>query len=175
MTIALLDVFYRPNRARAACVLAEHWQAEVPTSTHGIDISEVAEYEPGQFFRRELPCLLSVLQLLPVPPEWIVVDGYVWLSSAHRKGLGAYLFEALNHQIPVIGIAKTAFFGAESSPVVAQVLRGESKKPLFVSAVGVDLGTARTWVQGMSGGYRVPTLLTLVDQLSRLETEALEC
>ena len=167
MTIAILDVYYLQAGARSACVLAESWQAEQPLSTHAVDIPAVEDYEPGQFYRRELPCLLAVLGILPVPPDVIVVDGYVWLPEGAKKGLGAHLHVALDARVPVIGVAKTAFAGDESSPRVAQILRGDSAKPLFVTAAGVEIAKAAEWIRGMAGPYRIPALLTLADQLSR--------
>jgi deoxyribonuclease V len=61
VAIALLDVDYRATGARAACVLAESWTDATPSSEHSVDISSVEEYEPGNFYRRELPCLLEVI------------------------------------------------------------------------------------------------------------------
>jgi deoxyribonuclease V len=103
----------------------------------------IEPYEPGSFFRRELPCLLSMLRLPPSLPEIVVVNGYVWLPSPLRPGLGAYLYEALGRRAPVIGIAKTAFAGAHSCEAVARVFRGDSRNPLFVTAVGIELETLR--------------------------------
>lgn len=165
--IAILDVDYRNGGARAACLLADEWSVQVPASAYFSDIDSVEEYEPGAFFRRELPCLLQVLKLLPSPPDIVVIDGYVWLSSSRRPGLGAHLYHAMGSTVPVIGVAKTAFHGAESCPIVVQVQRGSSKKPLFVTSVGVEPEVAGSWVQGMAGPHRIPTLLTAVDQLSR--------
>ena len=87
MTIAFVDVDYKGAGARASCVLTESWEAESPTSTYIRDIEAVEPYEPGNFYRRELPCIVSVLRMLPLLPEIVVVDGYVWLSSADRSGL----------------------------------------------------------------------------------------
>jgi len=167
MTIAILDVDYRGNGARAACVVAESWSSEIPLATYICDIESVQEYEPGAFYRRELPCLLQVLGLLPSQPDAVVIDGYVWLSDASRPGLGAHLYQAMGVRTPVIGVAKTAFHGAASCPIVVQVQRGSSKNPLFVTAVGVGPAVAGAWVHGMAGPHRIPTLLTATDQLSR--------
>jgi hypothetical protein len=75
MRIAFVDVDYKGTAARAACVLAESWEAEFSLSTYIQDIDSVELYEPGHFYRRELPCLLPVLQTLPSLPETVVVDG----------------------------------------------------------------------------------------------------
>lgn len=82
MTVAFLDVHYQAAGARAACVVADTWEADAPTSVLVSDIEAVEAYEPGSFYRRKLPCLLSVLRLLPSLPDVIVVDGYVWLPPA---------------------------------------------------------------------------------------------
>lgn len=167
MTIAFLDVGYKGAGARAACVLADSWESESPTSTCVKEIDEVEPYEPGNFFRRELPCLLSVLRLLPSLPKTVVVDGYVWLSSSRRPGLGAHLYEALGQSVPVVGIAKSAFVGAQDCDAVALVLRGNSRKPLFVTAAGIKLAAATEDVRRMAGKHRVPEMMRIADRLSR--------
>jgi deoxyribonuclease V len=90
------------------------------------------------------------------------VDGYVLLGP-NRPGLGARLFEALGNSIPVIGVAKTYFQGSRA----ASVRRPGSDRPLFVTAVGVDLGLAAEQIARMHGPFRIPTLLRRVDQLAR--------
>jgi len=166
VTIAFLDVDYKGIGARAACVLTESWEAESPYSTYVHDIEAVELYESGNFYRRELPCLISVLRLLPSLPETVVVDGYVWLSSVDR-GLGARLYEALGRGTPVVGIAKTAFAGVESCAGVIRVFRGTSRNPLFVTAVGIDPDVAAQCVRGMAGKHRIPEIVRITDHLSR--------
>lgn len=167
MSIAFVDVDYKGSAARAACVLTDSWEAKFPLSTYVLDIEAVEPYESGHFYRRELPCILSVLQRLPSLPETVVVDGYVWLSSIDRPGLGARLYDALGRSTPVIGIAKTAFKGAESSDVVARVLRGASRKPLFITAAGIEVEVAAECVRRMSGKHRIPEIVRIADRLSR--------
>jgi deoxyribonuclease V len=65
---------------------------------------------------------------------------------------------------PVVGIAKTSFVGAEP---VGEVLRGRSRRPLFVSAVGMELNEACDRVQQMHGKFRVPWAMSEVDRLAR--------
>jgi deoxyribonuclease V len=167
MTIAFVDVSYDGPSARAACVLAQSWEAEAPLETHVRDISHVEPYEPGKFHRRELPCLLSVLRLLQVRPDVVVIDGYVWLSSPERPGLGARLHEALGSGAAVVGIAKTAFAGAAASAVVAKVCRGGSVNPVYVTAAGIDLAIAAERVRRMAGKHRIPDLARMADRLAR--------
>jgi deoxyribonuclease V len=170
VTIAFLDVAYKGTGARAACVLAESWEAESPSSTYIQNIKTVEPYEPGNFYRRELPCLISVLSLLPSFPETIIIDGYVWLSSECRPGLGARLYEALGRKAPVVGIAKTVFAGVESCVSVIRIFRGISRNPLFVTAIGIEPEIAAHYIRGMAGRHRIPELMRIADHLSRSGT-----
>jgi len=159
-----LDVDYRPDATVAACVLFQDW-GDAAEAAHFLDRGPPAEaYVPGEFYRRELPALLRVLALVPQPLTAVIIDGYVWLGEDGRPGLGAHLHEALERRVPIIGVAKTAF---HSSREAVPVLRGESQKPLLVTAVGVDAQAAAACVQRMHGPSRLPTLLKRVDRLCR--------
>lgn len=160
--IACVDVDYRPHGAVAACVLFRAWGDADSAEEYVQSIAQVEPYQPGQFFRRELPCLLSVLTTVAEPLEAIVVDGYVWLGE-EKPGLGAHLYESLGRRVPVVGVAKTRFIGAAAG----SVQRGGSRRPLYVSAAGLDPMTAARYIQSMHGAYRIPTLLRRVDQLCR--------
>lgn len=167
--IACIDVDYSNEggagtRATAACVLFSSWAAAAPAAEHVQRLSEVAEYVPGQFYRRELPCVLAVLELVEHPVELIVIDGYVVLDAEGTHGMGGYLYEALDRRVPVIGVAKSRF---RSNVAAVEVLRGDSKRPLFVTALGMDPQIAANEVERMHGNYRLPTLLKRVDRLCR--------
>jgi deoxyribonuclease V len=162
--IAALDVSYGARGAAVACVLFERWTDPVEADARVVLVGDVAAYEPGAFYRRELPCLLAALGALAAPPEIVVVDGYVWLSAEGRPGLGARLHEALGGGTRVVGVAKTSFMG---SAFAEPVVRGESARPLYVTAVGVDAASAAGWIRQMHGEHRVPTLLKRVDRLCR--------
>jgi len=95
----------------------------------------------------------------------LVVDGYVTLNDEGKKGLGGYLYEALEQRYPIIGIAKNEF--SEKDSKRRKVLRGESIKPLYVTAIGIDVDEVCSEIERMHGEFRIPTLLKLVDQLSR--------
>jgi deoxyribonuclease V len=162
--IACLDVDYRANGAVAAGVLIDRWSSPTPTRELTLAIEKVAEYMPGEFYRRELPCLLAVLSQAGAPLEAIVIDGYVWLDAAGRPGLGAKLYEALGRATPVIGVAKTAFAG---STFATPVVRGESTRPLWITAVGMDAAVAAEMIRQMHGEHRLPEMLKRVDRLCR--------
>lgn len=161
--LACVDVDYQEKGAVAACVLFRSWGDAGSAEERVEAIARVEPYQPGQFYRRELPCLLSVLRTVAEPLEAVVVDGYVWLKDETTPGLGAYLYEALGRDVPVIGVAKTRFAGAAAEAV----RRGDSRRPLYVSAIGIDRQTAAQYIQAMHGPYRIPTLLRRVDQLCR--------
>jgi deoxyribonuclease V len=161
-----IDVHYGPEGepARAACVLLDDWSSAAPRAEQVVLVHDIAPYVPGEFFRRELPPVLRVLGSLPALPSIVLVDGYVWLDPNGRRGLGAHLHEALEGAAAVVGVAKTAFRG-ETGAVA--LLRGESARPLFVSAVGISIDDAVAGVRAMHGAHRLPTLLQRVDHLAR--------
>ena len=66
--IACVDVCYREDSARAACVTFQEWEDAAPGSEHVLDIDKVEPYVPGQFYRRELPCVLAILDDVGVKP-----------------------------------------------------------------------------------------------------------
>lgn len=161
--IACVDVAYTDATAYAAGIIFRDWTDPNALKEHLVRLSHVHEYEPGQFFRRELPYLLAVLKALP-PVDVIVIDGYVWLGDGNKPGLGAYLYQALGERTPVVGVAKTKFRGARSA---SEVIRGRSTRPLFVTAAGMSLECAEEHIRSMHGPYRTPTLLKCVDNLCR--------
>lgn len=165
MMLVCTDVDYRPDdSARAAAIFFEFWADETPALERVQRIEQVAPYQPGQFYQRELPCLLAVLSGHLSDLEAVIIDGYVSLDARGRKGLGQYLFEALGTVIPVIGVAKTAFQG---SPHALHLRRGNSQTPLYVTAAGIDVQEAAQCIQGLHGLHRMPTLLKRVDRLCR--------
>jgi deoxyribonuclease V len=163
--LAAVDVDYRnEGGAVAACVLFNDWTDGLSAGDHTERIAHVEPYQPGQFYKRELPCLLAVLRHAAAPLDAVVVDGYVWLGEGHA-GLGAHLSEALGRRTPVVGVAKTLFRSARRS--ARPVLRGGGARALWVTAAGVDLDEAAERVRRMHGTFRIPTLLKRVDHLCR--------
>ena len=163
--IACVDVGYNDTTARAACVTFEDWRDAQASHEYVLNTTDVQPYVPGQFYQRELPCVLTVLDQLPALPDIVVIDGYVWLDDRNRKGLGGYLFDSLGEAVPIIGVAKTRFATATSA---VEVFRGSSIRSLFVTAVGIDQNEAADCIARMHGENRIPTLLKRVDQLSRM-------
>jgi len=163
--LACVDVDYRNDgSAFAACVLFDAWVADRPADERIVRIDEVEAYEPGEFFRRELPCVLRVLAEVGVELDAVVVDGYVTLDAEGRPGLGARLYESLKGATPVIGVAKSRFASATQA---IPLLRGGSKVPLWITAIGIDPAVAAAHVRDMHGSHRIPTLLRRVDRAAR--------
>lgn len=167
--IACIDVGYteaesQPTTAVAACVVINDWADAVAASEHVVRIHDVRDYQPGQFYLRELPCIESVLAQLPNPPSQIIVDGYVWLDGQKQPGLGAHLYDALNRATPVIGVAKNPF---RQSPHATVLYRGGSSRPLYITAVGIAAIEAANHIAAMHGSHRFPSVLKRVDSLSR--------
>jgi deoxyribonuclease V len=162
--IAILDAAYTPDAAGVGCVLAEGWTAPAAVAELTRHVPGAPQqYEPGSFYKRELPLLLAMIEGLREKPDVYVIDGYVWLGP-EKPGLGAHLFERLGSRMPVVGAAKTSFRG-DTRP--APVLRGQSLRPLYVTAAGMDTARAAALVAAMHGEHRVPTLLRLADRLAR--------
>jgi len=156
--IAIVDVHYTGDRARAACVVAD-WTSSAPHAEHVVRVAGIAPYVPGHFYLRELPPIRAVLAVAGAV-DVVVIDGFVWLGPG-RPGLGGHLHDAI--ALPVVGVAKNPFRGAK--PI--EVLRGSSKKPLYVTAAGIDPRAAAAHVRKMHGAHRLPTLIRRADELSR--------
>jgi deoxyribonuclease V len=163
--LVALDVHYAAHAATTAAVGFAAWSDEASILEYVTrSDAEPAPYEPGAFYRRELPFLLEAVTKVEERHrvEAAIVDGHVWLRAG-EPGLGARLHEAIGARWAVVGVAKSAFAGGSAVPV----LRGGSRRPLFVGAVGMDVHRAAALVRGMHGAHRMPTLLERADQLAR--------
>lgn len=67
--IACVDVHYRESAAVAAAVEFENWADAQPLHEVSADLTVVEPYQPGKFYRRELPCLVAALSALPQRPQ----------------------------------------------------------------------------------------------------------
>ena len=160
--IAAFDVDYKEDQANTGCVLFSKWSAAEPTATYRRVKSGIAPYERGSFYKRELPCILDMIGSLEEELTCLVVDGYVMLGE--KKGLGMHLFEHFGGKVPVVGVAKTSF---GSGVFCREVYRGQSQNPLYVTTAGLTMAEAASRIHWMHGEHRFPTLLKLVDTLSR--------
>lgn len=160
--ISAFDVRYADNgSAMAAAVVFKDFKDAAPVSCYRKKIDGVQPYVPGAFYKRELPCILSLLSDIREPIDTIIIDGYVFLGD--RPGLGAYLKEKIEKSITPIGVAKSYFKGSRG----IKVFRGKSRKPLHVTASGMDPVEAAQRISSMHGKHRIPTLLKTADRLTR--------
>lgn len=161
--ITAFDVYYVNDTATTACVCFDNWTDSI-SKLDLIEFSNRIEpYKSGEFYKRELPCIISLIEKHKLQPSVIIVDGYVWLNE-NKIGLGGHLFNELNGQIPVIGVAKSKF---AIHSKVTKLLRGNSQSPLYISSIGIGLNEAAQNIEKMDGNFRLPTLLKRVDQLCR--------
>lgn len=162
--IVAVDVHYSKNDAVAVGVLFQNWADAEVLKEVVVSISPIAEYQPGEFYRRELPCVMALLDQLKVEPGYLIVDGHVYLDDSHKPGLGKHLYDALQGKVPVIGVAKRRF---RDTPSDSAIFRGKSNRALYVTAAGLDRTAAKGFILQMHGRYRLPTMLRRADQLSR--------
>ena len=163
--ILAFDTYYFDNKAKTACILFDNWSEEnYKFETEIIEQNE--EYKPGEFYKRELPCILSLLKKIKIDKiDLIIVDGYVYLDDNLKLGLGGHLYKNLEGKIPIIGVAKTNFKTLKEAK--KEILRGNSEKPLYITSIGIELDEATKLIKNMSGQYRIPTLLKKLDSLTK--------
>ena len=169
--ILTTDVFYSGDAAVAVGLLHRDWKTDVIERTIVKQIDQVAPYEPGAFYKRELPCLMRLLDDVDRPLEAVIVDGYATLGPKQAPGLGWHLHDRMGGTSPVIGVAKSEFAG---TPDDCRVYRGSGGRPLYITAVGMPLAEAKTCILSMHGRHRVPTLLRMVDRIGREYVETPE-
>jgi deoxyribonuclease V len=163
--ILAIDVHYKNEGAKAVGILFS-MPDEMIHKTIVERISQVNSYEPGKFYKRELPCLQQVMnQVEQEEISAVIVDGHVYVNNSGEFGLGAKLWEALDQTIPVIGVAKNSFDGNKQT--VHEIIRGRSKKPLYISSIGMPLDEAASLILKMTGQHRMPDLIKKVDTNSK--------
>lgn len=164
--ILTIDVHYKTDYAKTVLLFFENWQSETPINVITHITKDVLDYEPGSFYKRELPCIMNALEEVSLEGlEAIIIDGHIYVDNDRKYGLGGHLYEALDKKFPIIGMAKTSF--QSNTETVVEILRGESKNPLFVSAIGLKKEVAANHIKNMFGDYRLPYLLKLMDQITK--------
>jgi deoxyribonuclease V len=159
---AAADVHYPPfGGARAALVLASDATFSTIVAEKTAFIEHVAPYQPGEFYRRELPPLRALVTAVDAL-DLLIIDGYATLDPDGRPGLGAYAHDEF--AVPVIGVAKTRFVSAVHA---IPVFRGNATRPLYVTSAGVASADAADLVRAMAGKFRLPDALRRADTLAR--------
>ncbi|WP_427180540.1 endonuclease V [Paenibacillus sp. TC-CSREp1] len=169
--IIAVDVYYEEDQAKSVGVIFESWDDSKPLDVITSYTENPHEYEPGFFYKRELPCIRELMKHTDINQiHTIVVDGYVYLDNEKRPGLGHFVYTDFSENIPVIGVAKNAFHDNkavvqhDNEAFVQKVYRGKSAKPLYITSIGMELVVAAQHIQSMYGEYRFPHLLKLLDK-----------
>lgn len=163
-----IDVYYKESGGKAVGLLFENWQDAEACQIIEVVKGDIAPYEPGQFYKRELPCILELMSKLNgTTIQEIIIDGYVYLDKDLKPGLGMYVYEALQGLHPIIGVAKTPYHFAKELAI--QVRRGKSNNPLYITAVGMDPNEAASHIRTMAGDSRMPVLLKRLDQQTKID------
>jgi len=162
-----LDVQYALDKANVACISFDGWQAANPNGFFAVRCENINPYEPGSFYKRELPCLITAIDLhkkiYGCLPKVIVIDGYCDLNNG-KPGLGRHLFDALsNSDVVVIGVAKSYF----DCDAAVKVSRGNTK-PLYVTAINMQVDIAANYIRNMYGDNRIPDILKYADSAARI-------
>ncbi|WP_343747606.1 endonuclease V [Fluviicola sp.] len=164
--ILAFDTFYFDNQAKTVCVTFNDWNSSLQFDVFSETIKHSAAYTPGEFYKRELPCILSLLKAMnPEQIEAIIIDGFVFLDDDYKLGLGGHLYNHLEQKIPVIGVAKTNF--ASIDQLKRPLLRGKSANPLYITAIGIDVDEALEKIRNLDGEFRIPTILKTLDGLTK--------
>ena len=164
-----IDTFYTSDNAYTVGVIFSKWTDREPLEIIRSQIVPPFPYVPGQFYKRELPCILDLLKGITLSEfDTILIDGYIWLrdnSGEILEGLGSHLWDALpkTSGLSLVGVAKSKF--GKSEEISAPIIRGTGITPLYVQAVG-KLGNreAGELVRGMYGANKLPYLLHLLDE-----------
>lgn len=165
--IYAFDTYYFEDCANTICLAFKNWEDAEKTAVYSEKMTITSDYESGAFYKRELPCILSLLSQIDLKEgDIFLVDGYVTLNDEGKIGLGGYLYEKLDEKYPVVGIAKNEFSSVDFQR--RSIYRGESKTPLFLTSKGIDVDILKPKIERMHGFYRIPTLLKKLDQLTRI-------
>ena len=177
-----IDVYYFDNNlAKAVGVVFNDWEDQSPSEVIEAWPTEFGPYIPGEFYKRELPCIMSIIEKIPDLGEYdaIILDGFAHLPSSWTDGLGMKLEAELSKrgilnrkdQIKpgIIGVAKSKFSGADQFPGTVEVYRGTAKTPLYVNTTGYEYSAddAAKIIKRMYGTSRIPDLLKILDKLTK--------
>ncbi len=114
--ILAIDVHYKDNGTAKAVGVLFNWDDKEPKQIIEKNTNDVEDYIPGQFYKRELPCIQLITDTVNLSEiDCLIVDGHVFVDNDKAYGLGGYTWEALGKQIPIIGVAKRAFHKNEDT------------------------------------------------------------
>lgn len=168
MIYLILDVCYQniddKVQAKVAGIRFTGIEKHIILNEYIIIVDNVDSYQSGRFYKREMPCLIALIEKINDHFDLIIIDGYVYLDGMGKWGLGRYLYDDLPVKKPIIGVAKNHFYDISQDYAV---YRGKSKKPLYVTCVDFNIFIAKNLVKDLQGNYRIPDIIQKTDKLSR--------
>lgn len=60
------DTFYYDNKAKTIAVTFDNWEDSNFSKYYSEELIVSSEYIPGEFYKRELPCILSILKNIDI-------------------------------------------------------------------------------------------------------------
>lgn len=163
--VVVIDADYNEEtrQGHVAGIVAKDILAEKEEYIITSIVSNIGDYIPGQFYKRELQSVESIISKMDKKDiEMIVIDGYAD-SGTKEHALGTFVYEEYN--IPVIGIGKNKYDRCILENL--EVYRGESNKPLYVTSKGIDNEKAKELVKHMAGDFRLPYFVKYADNRAR--------
>lgn len=162
-----IDTFYTEDNAYTVGVFFSRWDDTEPLEIIKHTSKPIYPYVPGEFYKRELPCIMDLLGLVNFDTlSTIIVDGFIRIEKdgVLVPGLGEHLYdEVKDWGISVIGVAKSKFEGCNRWSI--PIIRKEGSNPLYVQGIGrYTDNMAAELIKGMSGPNKLPTLLQILDR-----------
>ena len=158
-----IDTYYTEENAYTVGVFFSQWDDVEPLKI----IKRITKPVPGEFYKRELPCIMDLLGGVDFDSlSTVIVDGFIRIEKdgVLVPGLGEHLYDEIKDwNISIIGVAKSKFDGCEKWSV--PIIRKAGSKPLYVQGIGRYTDEmAASLIKGMSGPNKLPTLLHLLDR-----------
>ena len=162
-----IDTYYTEENAYTVGVFFSKWDDTEPLKIIKRIIKPEYPYVPGEFYKRELPCIMDLLGGVDFDSlSTIIVDGFVRIEKDGEmvSGLGEHLYdEVKDWGISVIGVAKSKFDGCENWSI--PIIRKAGSKPLYVQGIGRYTDEmAASLIKGMAGPNKLPILLQRLDR-----------
>lgn len=108
--ILAFDTYYYGETAKSVCLCFNNWLDSEPVTTYEEIICGISEYEPGLFYKRELPCIMSFLKKVELTCiEFVIIDGYAILDDYGKKGWVTYCLKSLKGEFQLLDLRKQNF------------------------------------------------------------------
>lgn len=175
MNKIIIDGYYKEKEhlGKISGIIFKNWEDSEPIDKISIIINNFDSYIPGEFYKRELPGIVKLLENIDLDKfDTIILDSHVWLWNYEesfekpKPGLGAHLYEKLGRKnLNIIGIAKSYY--CDNNMHTFSCFRGNSKNPLYVDSINQDKDYSEV-IKSMYGNFRIPYLIKLADTESKI-------